>query len=267
VLRGSVVVDAGDNGSVRLSRGLLVAFEGIDGAGKTTQAQLLARRLRDVGLPVTATKEPTSGPYGQRLRASATSGRLEREDELQTFIDDRRDHVERVIGPALAASRVVIVDRYYFSTAAYQGARNFDPDAIIAVNEGFAPKPDLLVLLDIPVDEALRRIDRRQNGNRNGNHFEKRTTLQKCAAIFAQLSRPDLLRIDGTAGIVAIHERIIEALVAGPLSRAMSLGDHPRLGSLRPSARVSAAEVDAIAGDSSLSLEQRLDRLLQVIRG
>jgi len=203
-----------------------VAFEGIDGAGKTTQARLLAERLRNAGLSVVETKEPTRGPHGQRLRESAAAGRLRKaagrlrkDEELQAFLEDRKHHVETLIAPALAQCRVVLVDRYYFSTAAYQGARGFDPEAIITVNESFAPKPDLLVLLDIPVEEALRRIGVRENGS-GTNHFEKRTTLQKCAAIFRRLERPELLRLDGREPAEAIHEKVVSALDAGPLFRA-----------------------------------------------
>jgi dTMP kinase len=218
------VVIAEDSGRIRLSHGVLVAFEGIDGAGKTTQARLLARHLRDAGLSVVETKEPTSGPHGQRLRASAISGRLKPEDELAAFIEDRRDHVERVIEPSLRDGRVVIVDRYYFSTAAYQGARGFEPEPIIAVNETFAPAPDLLVLLDIPVEEALRRIGARENGNGGANEFEKPTTLELCAAIFRRLKRPYLLLLDGCAPVAEIHERVVLALDNGPLRAAPSVG-------------------------------------------
>src|SRR6476660_6710847 len=115
-----LVAGAGDTASLRLDRGILVAFEGIDGAGKTTQAELLGRHLRQAGLTVVQTKEPTSVPHGQRLRASAATGRLGKDEELQAFLDDRRDHVRTLIAPALGRGEVVIVDRYYFSTAAYQ---------------------------------------------------------------------------------------------------------------------------------------------------
>jgi dTMP kinase len=202
------VAGAEDSPGVRLARGILVAFEGIDGSGKTTQARLLANRLETAGVSVVATREPTDGPHGRRLRASAATGRLPKEEELRAFVDDRREHVATLIAPALQAGRIVIVDRYYFSTAAYQGARGFDPDAIIAENEAFAPKPDLLVLLDIPVDEAMRRIGERDDGAEAVNHFEKRATLQKVAAIFRRLDRPDLLRLDGRLPVPELQQRI-----------------------------------------------------------
>jgi dTMP kinase len=208
--------EGGEAATVRLERGVLVVFEGIDGAGKTTQAARLAMHLRAAGFAVVSTKEPTAGPFGARLRASASTGRLEPAEELATFEADRREHVDQVIRPALAQAKVVIVDRYYFSTAAYQGARGLDPDDILARNETFAPRPDLLVLLDIPVDEAMRRIGARGDGNL----FEKRDNLAACAAIFARLEGPYLLRLDGTAARETLHERIVAALDEGALARA-----------------------------------------------
>src|SRR5262245_60816806 len=129
--------------------GILVAIEGIDGAGKTTQAEMIEQRLATAGFEVIRAKEPTAGRYGQQLRDSATSGRLPPEQELELFLADRREHVVTTIQPALEAGKVVILDRYYFSMAAYQGARGMDPEAILAVNETFAPPPDLLVLLRV----------------------------------------------------------------------------------------------------------------------
>ncbi len=129
--------------------GILVAFEGIDGAGKTTQANRLAERLRAADIDFVQSKEPTSGKWGTLLRASATTGRLSPEDELAAFVNDRREHVETLIRPALKAGKVVIVDRYYFSTVAYQGARGLDAAEVMRANEAFAPEPDLLVLLEV----------------------------------------------------------------------------------------------------------------------
>ncbi len=198
-------------------RGMLVAFEGIDGAGKTTQVQLLAHHQRATGVEVVSTKEPTSGPHGTRLRASATTGRLSPGDELALFEADRREHVAEIIHPALERGAVVLVDRYYFSTAAYQGARGFDPEDILARNETFAPAPDLLVLLDLPVEEALARIRRRGDGS--GNAFERQEALTACAAIFARFARPSLLRVDATQTPEAIHAQILERLPQANPSR------------------------------------------------
>jgi dTMP kinase len=199
----------------RLARGVLVAFEGIDGSGKTTQAERLARHLRDAGFAVVLTKEPTRGPHGAKLRASASTGRLDPEAEVALFEADRREHVAQVIQPALARGEVVIVDRYFFSTAAYQGARGLDPEVILARNEAFAPAPDLLVLLEIPVAVGLARI--RQRGDGAGNLFEREDALAACDAIFRRLERSYVVRIDGTATAEAVHARavaLVEALAA-----------------------------------------------------
>src|ERR1700760_2647970 len=122
--------------------GLLVVFEGTDGAGRTTQAGLLEDWLAPTGVEVVRTKEPTNGPWGRRVRESATTGRLSPDEELHAFLEDRKEHVPQLIKPAIAKGQIVIVDRYYFSTAAYQGARGRDPVELLRINEAFAPKPD-----------------------------------------------------------------------------------------------------------------------------
>ena len=188
--------------------GILVAFEGIDGAGKTTQAELLKRALEARGREVVATKEPTHGPYGQIIRKSAASGRLSPEEELAAFHADRKEHVALVLQPALAAGRVVIVDRYFFSSAAYQGARGLDPEAILRENEGFAPLPDLLVFLDIEPEVGIDRIRKRPGGS---NLFEELESLRRCAAIFRRLERPYVRRIDGALPVEATHQAILAA--------------------------------------------------------
>jgi dTMP kinase len=198
---------------IGLDRGRLIAFEGIDGAGKTTQVGLLFDRLSRLGFDVVRTKEPTGGSFGQRLRRSATEGRLPPEQELEMFISDRREHVATLIGPALAQREVVLVDRYYFSTAAYQGARGLDPEAILARNEEFAPPPDLLVLLVISPRTAIDRISAR--GDNAGNLFEQQGELERCAEMFSRLQRPYVLRLDGEQPPETIHDQIVRALDAG----------------------------------------------------
>lgn len=199
-------------GTSPVRRGVLVVFEGIDGAGKTTQAALLAERLAKTGIAVVRAKEPTDGPLGARLRASATTGRLAPEEELALFEADRREHVAHVVAPALARGDVVLLDRYYFSTAAYQGARGLDAEEIVARNEAFAPAPDLLVVLEVPVDVGLARI--RARGDGDGNLFERRDALERCAAVFDRLRRPYAARVDGTRPAELVHRDLAGLLAA-----------------------------------------------------
>ena len=133
-----------------------IVFEGIDGSGKSTQAKLLARRLEDLGIPVLLTAEPSDGPVGRIIRSLTT--RPEAEEEARLFTEDRRDHVERVILPALVEGRTVICDRYVHSSVAYQGARGVDQAAILSAQRLFAPQPDVIFLLEIPAKIALARI-------------------------------------------------------------------------------------------------------------
>lgn len=189
-----------------LPKGILIAIDGIDGAGKTTQARRVASELRRVGLEVVESKEPTDGPHGRRIRVSARSGRMSPEDELKAFLDDRRQHVEELILPALAAGRVVIVDRYYPSTVAYQGIRGMNPAWLLEINESFAPRPDILVLLDVPAELGLQRVERRDT---TGNLFEQLQDLNAAGKIFRSLSGPHVLRLNGLLEEVEITSAIL----------------------------------------------------------
>lgn len=180
-----------------MQRGLFIVIEGIDGTGKSTQARHLAEWLVAQGREVVLSREPTDGPWGAQLRASAATGRLSPEDELRYFLNDRRQHVAETISPALAAGKVVILDRYYFSTMAYQGARGFDPAEIRRLNEQFAPVPDLLLILDIDVNMALQRIGSRGD---SANAFEQRENLQRCREIFLSLKDEPFTRVIDSSG-------------------------------------------------------------------
>lgn len=192
-------------------------IEGIDGTGKSTQARRLAAWLRERGHQVVLDREPTDGPWGRKLRESADRGRLAPEEELELFLRDRREHVENLIAPSLAEGKVVVLDRYYFSTMAYQGSRGFDPAAIRRANEEFAPVPDLLLILDLGVDAALARIGARGDTT---NAFEKHESLERCRAVFLALAAEPFVRVIDTAAPEEQVHQAIAAEVLGLLENA-----------------------------------------------
>jgi dTMP kinase len=202
--------------------GFLIALEGIDGSGKSLQARFVQERLQARKLCVIRTKEPTTGHWGQMLRDSASSGRLSLEKEAEAFIKDRKEHVETVINPALQKGQIVIVDRYYFSTMAYQGARGMDPEELMRRNELFAPEPDLLVVIDIDPKLGLERI--RTRGDR-ANYFERSGSLGRARAIFNAIKKPYLYRLDGTQEPETLRDLIVRqfsAMYAERIARSHS---------------------------------------------
>jgi dTMP kinase len=177
------------------SPGWLVVVEGIDGAGKSTVLRRLVDHCSRRGIPLVLSGEPTRGPWGMKLRRSMVEGRLSLDEELSLFLKDRAEHVENVIHPALAAGKVVLLDRYYLSTAAYQGARGADPEAILRENERFAPKPDLTLLLDFDPEGGLGRIRARGDAP---NSFEQLEQLRAVRRIFLELQRDFIQTVDAS---------------------------------------------------------------------
>lgn len=192
--------------------GLFLVFEGLDGSGKSTQCRLLGEALEQRGHTVVQTREPTHGPWGQKIRAMAQSGqRVSPEEELAWFLHDRQEHIQNLILPSLAQGHVVIQDRYYPSTAAYQGSRGLDVDEILQQHQSFAPLPHRVFLLEIPPDEGLRRIQHSRGDTPDA--FETLASLERCAAIFHCLEMPGLLRLNGLDTPTSLHHTILnEAL-------------------------------------------------------
>ena len=197
-------------GQPAMARGSLIALEGLDGVGKTTQARLVAQYLGNLGLSVILTREPTNGPVGLKIRRLIAHGRqgLTPAAELDLFVADRREHVDNIIKPALAEGKIVITDRYYFSSLAYQGALGLDPRDILRRHQDFAPPPDLVIILELPLTEISRRLQQRGLPT----SFEKIDYLAKVAAIFEQLAAPGLVRVNGLGTASEVNSRILALL-------------------------------------------------------
>lgn len=215
-----------------IPQGLLVAVEGIDGAGKTSIATLLAQWCGERGLGCTISKEPTGLKWGNELRSSAKEGRLPIERELELFLADRRDHVARCIAPSLAEGNIVLLDRYYWSSAAYQGGRGADYQRIIDLNEEFAPKPDLILVLDIEVDAGLQRI--RIRGDQP-NLFEGKASLMRARQIFLQLEEQNdnAVVIDTSGHMKETFSAALRAFQVAAINKIAKAGPlHPEMLSL-----------------------------------
>ena len=170
---------------------VLVNLEGIDGCGKSTQSKLLLEKLEGEGEKVIILKEPTKRPHGQKLWDVLHGKRKATNEEiLELFVLDRIQHVEEKIQPALDDGGVVLMDRYYYSSMAYQVAGGIDVEEI-REKHAFAPKPDIVLIFDLPVSIALERV----KGHSDADEFEKEEHLEKVREAYLDLENDSLVRI------------------------------------------------------------------------
>ena len=163
------------------AKGAFISFEGIDGSGKSTQARLLAEHLRTLGHDVVLTREPGGSPGAEEIRALVLQGDPDRwsaETELLLFTAARRDHMERLIQPALDAGQIVICDRFADSTRLYQGLSRGDLRAEVDQLHSLmiGREPDLTILIDMDPVTGLARAKGRQGVEERFEDFG--TTLQ-----------------------------------------------------------------------------------------
>ena len=191
--------------------GFLIAVEGIDGGGKTTLVSRLEEMLAARFAEVISTKEPTHGRWGNQLRDTAQSGRLTGAFEMDLMLKDRAEHVEELIAPALARGAVVILDRYFYSSIAYQGSAGIEPRFIEARNLSFAPLPDLVLLLDLPSEIGLGRVRARGDV---ANAFERADTLDQARELFRKFlpERPRGRLIDARQTADEVYQEALTAL-------------------------------------------------------
>lgn len=145
-------------------RGVLICIEGIDASGKTTQARRLVKNLREKGFDAIYTTEPSEGVIGKLIRTHILHGekRVSSVIEALLFAVDRVDHVEREIKPALKNGKIVVSDRYVYSSMAYQGATGLNMKWIETINK-WAIRPDLAVYIDVPPEIVIKRLRREKS--------------------------------------------------------------------------------------------------------
>ena len=191
--------------------GLLVAFEGGEACGKSTQAALLAARLDAV-----LTREPGGTAVGERVRAillDPASAALHPRAEALLLAAARAQHVAEVVGPALAAGRTVVTDRFTHSSLAYQGyGRGLALDEVRAMSEWATGGlwPDVVVLLDLAADEAVSRRGRPDRFESEGSGFHRRVE-----AGFRSLAKEDPKRwrvVDGSGTVEEVASRVWDSL-------------------------------------------------------
>lgn len=195
--------------------GLFITIEGIDGAGKTTQARLLVEWLRGLGRQVCATREPGGTSAGERIRDLLLSREwiIPAEAELFLYLADRSIHVSQVVRPALTAGDVVVCERYTDSTLAYQGyGRELDLGFLCQLNETATGGlvPDLTLVLDLPVNMV--RLD---EGRLDRLESEGRGFLARVAAGFRGLAEKEPARvklIDGSGEVQTVHGKMVAAV-------------------------------------------------------
>ena len=176
--------------------GVLVNLEGIDGCGKSTQSKLLREKLEGEGEKVIILKEPTKRPHGQKLWDMLHGKRKATNEEiLELFVLDRKQHVDEKIQPALDDGGIVLMDRYYYSSMAYQVAGGIGVEEI-REKHAFAPKPDIVLIFDLPVSIALERV----KGHSDADEFEKEEHLEKVREAYLNLENDPLVRIVDATG-------------------------------------------------------------------
>jgi dTMP kinase len=147
-----------------VKKGVFICIEGLDGSGKTTHAHRLVQNLQKQGLDAVYTTEPSRGEFGRFIRTSVLQGkkRAPRVVEALLFAVDRVDHVEKEVKPALEAGKIVVSDRYVYSSLAYQGAAGLDLKWIEEINQWALP-PDLAIYINVPPEVVVKRIRRKKS--------------------------------------------------------------------------------------------------------
>jgi len=190
-------------------RGIFICVEGLDGCGKTTQTKLLVRRLRKKGYDVTYTAEPSRGEIGSFIKKYCLHG-LERVSsvvEALLFAADRFVHVEKEVIPALDEGKLVVSDRYVYSSLAYQGAAGLDVKWIETINE-HAMRPDLAIFIDVEPETVIQRLKPKKSV------MEKLETQREVQEVYMKfVEKGGLVRINGNKSKGEVADDILRVVL------------------------------------------------------
>jgi dTMP kinase len=193
------------------ARGFFICVEGLDGCGKTTQTKLLVRRLRRKRYDAIYTAEPSRGKIGKFIKRHCLHGekRVSSIIEALLFAADRFEHVEDVIAPAIGKGKIVVSDRYVYSSLAYQGAAGLDLEWIEKVNE-HAIHPDLAFFIDVKPEVVVKRLKPKKSV------MENLQTQQKVREVYMKfVENGELVKIDGNGSVQEVAESILKAALKG----------------------------------------------------
>ena len=192
-------------------RGKFIVIEGLDGCGKTTQVKLLAEKMREQGKEVVETNEPTKGLVGKLIRQVLEKKVILPSNALQLlFVADRGDHLRQTIKPALSAGKVVISDRYLWSTVAY-GSLNLDKNWLLSLHR-YCPYPDVSIFLEVKPKICLQRIGLRGEGK---TIFEEEEKLRRVWQTYQWLAKKfgeDIIMVDGERKPEIISREILNKI-------------------------------------------------------
>jgi dTMP kinase len=212
------------------TKGVFIAFEGGEGTGKSTQSQLLEKWLVQEGETVVLTREPGGTTLGKDLRKillGHETGAISPRAEALLYAADRAHHVYSIIRPALDRGDVVITDRYFDSSAAYQGAgRVLIPGEVARISRWATESlyPTLTILIDVPAEIGLGRLQSLDRLEAEPKEFHERVRQE-----FLQIAMMDPERyfvVDGTQSVDAIHAQIIERVAELPALKRNAAGPH-----------------------------------------
>ncbi|UCG36532.1 MAG: dTMP kinase [Candidatus Bathyarchaeota archaeon] len=184
--------------------GVFICIEGLDGSGKTTQARLLIHALRERGYDPAYTTEPSDGIYGEIIRKRVLQGDLRIPAVIETvlFAVDRFDHIQSTIRPLLDKGKIVVCDRYVYSSIAYQGAAKLDIQWIEKINR-HAIEPHLVIYIDLPPEIVIKRIRRQKSV------METLRTQEKVREVYLNLVGSSRVKIiDGNNSIECVAKAV-----------------------------------------------------------